>query len=52
MTDFTRQSTGITSPAFGAAAISAGYVTEASGVHPNSIGHIDYKDTIIVKAGL
>ena len=35
-----------------AEAISTGYVTETSGVHPNSTGHIDYKDVIIAKTGL
>jgi hypothetical protein len=34
------------------AAISSGYVTEASGVHPNTTGHIDYKDVIVAKTGL
>jgi hypothetical protein len=35
-----------------AAAIAAGYVTEASGVHPNTAGHVDYKDVIVSKTGL
>jgi hypothetical protein len=35
-----------------AAAIAAGLVTEASGVHPNTTGHIDYKDVIVAKTGL
>lgn len=30
-----------------AEAIASGYVTEASGVHPNDTGHVDYKDQML-----